>query len=295
MNIYSAKIIVCTVFALLAFAGNSILCRMALGEGAIDPASFTIIRLFSGIIVLMVAVFCIRKKSESSAVGSWRGAAMLFIYAVTFSYGYVSLDTGTGALILFGSVQITMAIMNIISGGRPSLYEWLGMIVAFSGLAYLVLPGLTTPSIMGFALMAFSGAAWSGYTLIGKGSVDPLRDTAYNFLRTSPLILFFIYFTFESYDVSSNGFLLAVVSGAVTSGMGYLLWYIAIGGLSITKAAAVQLFVPIIAAFGGLVFSNEIITMHLIEASVLILGGVLAVILGSSRSKKDTDKLTRCL
>lgn len=211
---------------------------------------------------------------------------MLFIYAVTFSYGYVSLDTGVGALILFGSVQITMVLSNIISGGRLSFYEWVGLLIASAGLVYLVLPGLTSPSIMGFTLMALSGAAWSGYTLIGKGSTDPLRDTAYNFLRTTPFILGLIYFNFESFNISSSGLLLAVLSGAVTSGLGYLLWYIAIGGLSITKAAAVQLFVPVLAAFGGLVFSNELITMHLIEASVLILGGVLLVILASSRSQK---------
>lgn len=284
MNIYSAKIITFTIFALLAFAGNSILCRMALGEGAIDPASFTVIRLLSGIIVLMIPIFCSRKKPERFSGGSWRGAAMLFIYAVTFSYGYISLDTGIGALILFGSVQITMALSNIVSGVRPGFYEWLGLLIAFSGLAYLVFPELTTPSVIGFVLMAFSGAAWGGYTLIGRGSADPLRDTAYNFIRTFPFILGFIFFTFDSYDISSKGLLLAIVSGAVTSGIGYLLWYIAIGGLSVTKAAAVQLFVPIIAAFGGAIFSNELITMHLLEASVLILGGVLAVILGRDLS-----------
>lgn len=282
MNINPIKIIAATVFALLAFASNSVLCRLALGENAIDPSSFTIIRLISGIIILM-AVMQLSEKSNNvklKSKGSWLAASMLFIYAIAFSFGYVSLDTGTGALILFGSVQITMIITSVISGNKLHISEWLGLLIAFSGFVYLIIPDLVTPSLMGFMLMTISGVAWGFYTLLGRTSQSPLSDTVYNFLRTSPFILVLIFFGLNDIHLTYTGIVLAVLSGAIASGLGYFVWYIALKGLSVTQAAIVQLFVPIIAATGGVIFTHELITLRLIESSALVLGGILMVILG---------------
>jgi drug/metabolite transporter (DMT)-like permease len=284
MNKYYIKIILCTIFSLLAFAGNSVLCRLALGENTIDAASFTVIRLLSGIIVLTIATTITRKTSEVNSKGSWLAASMLFFYAVAFSYGYISLDTGTGALILFGAVQITMIIVSVFSGNRLHYSEWLGLFIAFSGFVYLIIPGLTTPSLMGFILMTFSGMAWGFYTVVGRSSTQPLNDTAYNFLRTSPFVLVLLIFTLQDSNISLEGIVLAALSGAIASGVGYSVWYIALGGLSVTQAAVVQLFVPIIAAMGGVIFTNELITLRLLESSALVLGGVLTVILGRNYS-----------
>ncbi|WP_323752997.1 DMT family transporter [Marinobacter sp.] len=280
MSKNTIKISACTVFALLAFAGNSVLCRLALGGNAIDAASFTIIRLLSGIAVLMVLVAMTKRPKKSQSRGSWLAACLLFVYALAFSYGYLSLDTGTGALILFAAVQITMIAVGIVSGNRLHVAEWLGLFIAFSGFVYLILPSVTTPSLMGFLLMTLSGIAWGGYTLAGRSSTQPLADTAYNFLRTSPFVLILLVFTLQSAQVTQQGVLLAIVSGAIASGAGYAVWYFALRGLSVTQAAVVQLFVPIIAAMGGVLVTDESITLRLTESSALVLGGILMVILG---------------
>ena len=280
------KIIASTVFALFAFAANSVFCRLALGDEAIDATSFTSVRLFSGIIILFILMQFTSHVSKpqsslkANAKGSWLAAIMLFTYAVTFSFGYISLDTGTGALILFGAVQITMILFNVISGSRLHYSEWLGLTCAFIGFVYLILPSITTPSLTGFILMSVSGMAWAFYTLLGRKSKHALSDTAFNFLRTSPFILILVLLSFNNLHISSNGFLLAVLSGAIASGIGYFVWYIALSGLSVTQAAVLQLFVPIIAALGGVVFTSESITLRLIESSILVLGGILLVILG---------------
>ena len=280
------KIIASTVFALFAFAANSVFCRLALGDEAIDATSFTSVRLFSGIIILFILMQFTSHVSipqgslKANANGSWLAAIMLFTYAVTFSFGYISLDTGTGALILFGAVQITMILFNVISGSRLHYSEWLGLTCAFIGFVYLILPSITTPSLTGFILMSVSGMAWAFYTLLGRKSKHALSDTAFNFLRTSPFILILVLLSFNNLHISSTGFLLAVLSGAIASGIGYFVWYIALSGLSVTQAAVLQLFVPIIAALGGVVFTSESITLRLIESSILVLGGILLVILG---------------
>jgi drug/metabolite transporter (DMT)-like permease len=276
------KIIAATTFALLAFAANSVLCRLALGENTIDPSSFTIIRLISGIIILMAVMQLTGKSNtiKSQSKGSWLAGGMLFIYAIAFSFGYVSLDTGTGALILFGAVQITMIMASVISGDKLHTSEWFGLVIAFSGFIYLIIPNLVTPSLMGFILMTISGIAWGLYTLIGRTSQNPLSDTAYNFLRTSPFVLVLIIFGLNNVHLTYQGVILAVLSGAIASGLGYFIWYIALRGLSVTQAAVVQLFVPIIAATAGVVFTDELITLRLIESSALVLGGILTVILG---------------
>lgn len=280
------KIIASTVFALFAFAANSVLCRLALGTNAIDATSFTTIRLLSGIAILFVLIQLTRliqkpkKDLKLQSKGSWLSAAMLFIYAVAFSFGYISLDTGTGALILFGAVQITMILSNVVSGNKLHMSEWLGLALAFTGFVYLIMPSVTTPSLTGFVLMSISGMAWAFYTLLGRKSKNALNDTAFNFLRTVPFIFILMVFSLDSLHVSSSGIMLAILSGAIASGVGYFVWYIALAGLSVTQAAVLQLFVPIIAALGGVIFTSELITVRLIESSALVLGGILMVILG---------------
>lgn len=280
------KIVLSTLFALLAFAANSVLCRLALDEKAIDAASFTTIRLLSGIFILLMIMMLTRKaNSQEVAVkskGSWLAAAMLFIYAVAFSFAYISLDTGTGALILFGAVQITMIITSVISGNKLHWSEWLGLALAFSGFVYLIIPSLSTPSLAGFILMSVSGMAWAFYTLLGRTSKNPLGDTTYNFIRTLPFLLVLVIFALNNPHITSLGVVLAILSGAIASGIGYFVWYIALTGVSVSQAAVVQLFVPIIAAIGGIIFTNELITQRLVESSTLVLGGILTVILGRS-------------
>lgn len=188
---------------------------------------------------------------------------MLFLYAATFSFAYITLETGTAALILFGTVQITMILLSLLSGNRLHATEWTGVSIAFMGFVYLVLPGVTTPSIMGFSLMTFAGIAWGIYTLKGQSSVNPLADTGYNFLRTVPLIIVLTFVTIQKTHISYDGILLAVLSGGLASGIGYTIWYTTLAGLSVTQAAVVQLLVPVIAAFGGIIFVSETITLRL--------------------------------
>jgi len=261
MNPHSIlKTFILTSMALIAFAANSVLCRLALGSGAIDASSFTIIRLLSGSIVLLIIISITRNVSTQSTKGSWAASFMLFLYAATFSYAYISLDTGTGALILFASVQIAMILQSLISGTRLHFIEWVGVTVAFAGFVYLILPGVTTPSIIGLLLMTTAGIAWGIYTLKGRGSNTPLLDTAYNFFRTTPLVLILVISTISKAHYSFEGILLAAIFGGITSGIGYTIWYIALGGLSSTQAAVLQLSVPVIAAFGGVLFVAEAIT-----------------------------------
>ncbi len=280
MHTLSIKIVASSALALLAFAGNSVLCRLALGEGQIDAASFTVIRLLSGAVVLALILGASGKARTTTSRGSWLSAVMLFIYALTFSYAYISLDTGTGALILFGVVQITMILVSIVSGNRLHVSEWIGVVIAFIGFLYLVLPSLTTPSLNGFILMSLSGIAWAFYTLRGRQSKNPTVDTAYNFIRTAPLLLVLAIIGFQDANLSREGIVLATISGAIASGVGYIIWYIALGGLSATQAAVIQLLVPVIAAAGGVVFANEIISARLVWSSVMVLGGILTVVLG---------------
>lgn len=273
------KTVVFTLLALIAFAANSVLCRLALGENSIDASSFTIIRLLSGAIVL-IAILKISNKTGSPSKGSWVSGAMLFLYAITFSFAYITLDTGTGALILFGSVQITMILLSLISGNRLHISEWAGLSIAFTGFVYLVLPGVSSPSVVGFTLMTVAGIAWGIYTLKGRGSDNPLADTAYNFLRTVPLVIILAIITVHNLHYTLEGVLLAILSGAIASGIGYMIWYIALGDLSATQAAVVQLAVPVIAALGGVIFVSEPLTLRLILSGFIILGGILLVVLG---------------
>jgi drug/metabolite transporter (DMT)-like permease len=285
------KPLVFTALALIAFAANSVLCRLALGGKTIDAAGFTSIRLLSGAIVLLCILQLKGTKNGSSTNGSWSAAFMLFLYAVTFSFAYMTLNTGTGALILFGSVQITMILRSHLAGNRLLLIEWVGVVVAFSGIVYLVLPGVTAPSLTGFSLMTLAGIAWGLYTLKGRGSTNPLSDTSYNFLRSIPFVIVLGLFFFHDAHITRQGIILAAISGSITSGIGYTLWYIALRGLSATQAAVVQLSVPVIAGFGGVVFVSEQISLRLTLSALLTLGGILMVILGrNAKTSKITPK-----
>jgi drug/metabolite transporter (DMT)-like permease len=274
------KTLLYTALAMFAFAANSILCRMALGTSSIDAAAFTSIRLVSGVVVLAsILLFTGRQVSQKSR-GSWMGGLMLFLYAITFSYAYLSLDTGTGALILFGSVQVTMIFVSVVMGYRPSAMEWGGLLLAFAGFVYLVLPGVTAPPLGGFSLMLMAGIAWGFYSLNGRQSVNPLMDTGYNFLRTLPYVVLLLLFTYSSSAMTMQGVILAMVSGGVASGIGYAIWYRALRGLTSTVAAVVQLSVPLIAALGGILLLSESLTLRFVIAAILILSGILIVIYG---------------
>lgn len=262
-----------TGLALIAFAANSVLCRLALGGGSIDAASFTSVRLISGAVTLFLIALILKKRAVWRQ-GRWISAAMLFVYAVAFSFAYLSLSAGTGALILFGAVQATMILAGLMSGERPGAREWGGVAVAVAGVVYLVSPGLTAPSPVGSALMALAGIGWGAYSLLGRGTKSPLADTTSNFLRTVPAAICVSLASIGHVHLSTNGVLLACASGAVASGVGYAIWYSALRGLTATRAATVQLSVPVIAALGGVIFLSEAITARLVVAAVLILGGV---------------------
>jgi drug/metabolite transporter (DMT)-like permease len=289
MPIQTVKLLAFISFALIAFAGNSVLCRLALGQGLIDASSFTSIRLLSGIVSLLVislilvkgnVVSVVQEFKKQNSLKTWLASLMLFVYAGTFSYGYISLDTGTGALILFGLVQLTMIIVGALYGNKLHFAEWLGIALAFVGVIYLVLPSLSTPSLLGFILMALSGIAWAIYTLLGRGSKQPIIDTTANFLRTIPFVLVLILLTFEYCKITDWGMIYAILSGAVTSAIGYALWYLVLKDISVTQAAVVQLLVPILAAVGGVLFVSEPISIRLVISSLLVLGGILIVIMG---------------
>lgn len=274
------RIVIYTFFALTAFAANSVLCRMALGEKTIDPSSFTIIRLFSGtIILLFIMKIKYRVKTKITKM-RWLSSGMLFIYAVSFSFAYMTLSTGTGALVLFGSVQTALILISIYSGYRPHLSEWIGLLIAFSGFIFLVLPNISTPSFVGFILMSIAGFAWGVYSWLGIASKNPITETALNFTAALPFVIILMIFAIPYLQASAKGIILAIISGSAASGIGYILWYSALRGMSATESAVVQLFVPIIAAFGGVIFISETITARLLIASILILGGILTVVLG---------------
>lgn len=269
--------VLATVLALIGFAGNSVLCRLALGAHAVDAASFTSIRIASGALVLFVLMRSTGQAAPSKHSG-WRAALALFAYATCFSFAYGSLTTAMGALILFGSVQVTMLLVALGHGERLTPLAWLGFGVAAVGLVVLVFPGLSAPSPVGAMLMAIAGAAWSAYTLLGRGSAAPIADTARNFLLATPLAVLVSAFTLRHAAVTPSGIVLAVVSGAITSGLGYTLWYAALRSLSASHAAVLQLLVPMLAALGGVVFVSEVLSWRLAAASCMILGGVALVI-----------------
>ncbi len=302
------KVFFYTAFALVAFAFNSILCRLALRGEEADAAGFTAVRLASGAVALVVIGYLVTKGGNLSGSegvssfgedarsgneedtlptgrvsASWLSAFYLFAYAVCFSFAYLGLTAGTGALVLFGSVQMTMVAAAIVKGERPTPLEWIGLSIAVCGLIYLVLPGLASPPLTSSMLMAAAGMAWGAYSIRGKGSVDPLRDTAGNFARSLlfvvPLVLLYI----PALQLTLRGWLFAVLSGAVTSGVGYAVWYAALKFHTSTRAAVMQLSVPVIAAVFGIILLGETATATLGVAAALILGGIGLTIVGKRR------------
>lgn len=263
-----------TTLAMLAFAGNSILCRLALRDGAIDPATFTSVRLASGAITLWLIFRLTRRGASIRQHGGWLSAGALFLYAICFSYAYISLSAGAGALILFGFVQATMIMIGLWSGDRPGIAEWIGWSIAFAGLVWLLLPGVEAPSAAGAALMAAAGIAWGIYSVRGRGESDALAATASNFLLSLAFVAVVLTVTVGDAEISGPGLLLAVLSGALTSGIGYVIWYVALEHLSAMQAALVQLSVPAIAAAGGVLLLSEPLSMRLLVSSILVLGGI---------------------
>jgi drug/metabolite transporter (DMT)-like permease len=271
-----ARVISLTTIAMIAFAGNSLLCRQALKHTAIDPASFTAIRLLSGALMLWLVVRV--KQGESAGKGNWLSAMALFAYAAGFSFAYVSLPAASGALILFGAVQATMIGYGVWRGERLKAVQTFGLILAIGGLVGLLLPGLSAPPLVGSLLMMAAGIAWGVYSLRGAGGGDPTRVTAGNFMRAVPVTAVLSLLMLSRASVDLAGFWLAVASGALASGLGYAIWYTALPALKNTSAATVQLSVPVIAAVGGILFLDERVTLRLFVASVAILGGIALVI-----------------
>lgn len=277
-----------TVLAMLAFAGNSVLCRLALGQTSIDAASFTAVRLLSGALVLTLLVYVRRRPTPAAGMtiehqpalgGNWPSALALFVYAGAFSFAYVKLSTGTGALLLFGAVQATMILAGLWTGERLSGRQMLGLLLALAGLVAVLLPGLTAPPLGSALLMLASGVAWGIYSLRGRGVRDPTSATAGNFLRASVLSVLLGAGLMAQQNLDGPGLWYAVLSGALASGVGYAVWYTALRGLTMTSAASVQLSVPVLAALAGVAFLHEPITLRLTLTSVAILGGIALVVL----------------
>jgi len=276
MTALRTETLLLTGLAMIAFAANSLLCRLALADGAIDAAGFTGIRMAAGALTLAALVLP-RRRQARFAIRA-RPAAFLFLYAAAFSFAYLQLEAGTGALLLFGAVQLTMITAGLRAGERLSPLSWLGLLLSFGGLAYLASPGLAAPPLGSAALMAGAGIAWGLYSLSGRGTADPLQATAENFVGAAVLgVLLCLTFAADLH-LSPRGVLLAVASGAVASGLGYVIWFRALRGLTASSAASVQLSVPVIAAAGGVLLLGEPLTLRLLLAAILVLGGIALVL-----------------
>ncbi|MFZ5863054.1 MAG: DMT family transporter [Nitrospirota bacterium] len=271
----------------MAFTANSVLCRLALGNGAIDAASFTGIRLTAGAATLWLLVRVVNRVNDTRPRGDWASATALFLYAIGFSFAYLSLSAGTGALVLFGAVQTTMIVAGLRSGERPHPLQWVGLLAAATGLVALVFPGLTAPSPTGAALMTMAGASWGVYSLRGRGAADPIAVTADNFMRSVPLVLLVALATVPTARLSPQGVWLAILSGSLASGVGYVLWYVALQGLTATRAATVQLAVPVLVAFAGMIVLDEAFSLRFIVSAILILGGVSLTLIRRERLERE--------
>lgn len=271
------RAILLTVAAMVAFAANSLLCRLALGHGLIDAASFASVRVISGAVALSL-ILLVQRRPAKLPSPNWWAVAALFLYVAFFSFAYRSLSAGTGALILFGAVQLTMFIVALRRGEHFTAVSWAGLTTAVVGLVYLVSPGVTAPDPVGAVLMAVAGVAWGCYSLLGRRVSDPLSATAGNFIYAVPLVLVVSLVSWHAAGVSTDGLLLAVASGAIASGCGYVIWYAALPLLTAMRAATVQLSVPVIAALGGVGLMSEAVTVRLVIASVATIGGVATVL-----------------
>jgi drug/metabolite transporter (DMT)-like permease len=272
----AARLLILTLLTMTAFAANSILCRLALKSTPIDPATFTLIRLVSGAATLWLIVR-IRTGGRALA-GNWTAAFSLFAYAAAFSFAYVSLSAGTGALLLFGAVQATMILYGLLRGERFTTLQTSGLLLALGGLVALLLPGATAPHWAGATLMTVAGIAWGAYSLMGRASTHPIETTAGNFVRAAVFGALMSTVSLAMFAWDARGALLAVLSGAVASGLGYATWYAVLPALRATHAATVQLSVPVIAAIGGVLLLGEHLSLRLVLCSVAILGGIALVL-----------------
>jgi drug/metabolite transporter (DMT)-like permease len=295
----TARIFILTLLAMIAFASNSLLCRAALKQTNIDAATFTFVRIFSGAVALWV-IMNIRRRvtvdrtatpfveslSSSSLVthhlslryGNWLSAPTLFAYAAGFSFAYTSLAAGTGALLLFGAVQATMILWGLHKGERLNAIQIVGFIVAVTGLVVLVFPGVSAPSLVGSILMLGAGVAWGIYSLRGKVEKNPANVTAGNFVRAVPFAALISIIILPGARLDSLGVIYAMISGAITSGLGYVIWYSALPDLTAASAATVQLSVPVLTATGGILLLSEPITLRYALASIAVLGGIALVV-----------------
>lgn len=272
----TTRILLLTALAMLAFAGNSILCRIALRDTAIDPASFTGLRILAGALTLWLLLQI--GKTRQSAGGDWLSALALFVYAASFSYAYINLDAGAGALLLFGAVQLSMLAWGLLRGERFSGGQIGGLLLALSGLLILLLPGSRAPALDGALLMLLSGVAWGIYSLRGRGASNPLAATAGNFIKAVPFAAVLCLVMLGQQQWDAPGIMYALFSGALTSGVGYAIWYAALPGLVAIQAASVQLSVPLLTAIAGAVLLNEALTATLIISGAAILGGIAMVL-----------------
>lgn len=276
------RVALSTVLALLCFAANSLLCRIALRHTSIDAATFTTVRILAGAVTL-TALATARPRARRIGRGSWLSAGALFAYAIAFSAAYRTLPAGTGSLLLFGAVQCTMLGWGVfMHGERLRRWQIIGLVLAVAGVVYLLLPGVAAPHPIGAVLMLASGAAWGMYSLRGKGAADPLGITAGNFLLAVPMALAISAAAWSLRSIDRAGLMYAALSGAIASGIGYSIWYTALRGHSAVSAATVQLSVPVLITIGGVIFLRETITWRLVAAAAMILGGIYLVI-----TKKD--------
>jgi drug/metabolite transporter (DMT)-like permease len=286
-----ARLFILTLLAMIAFASNSLLCRAALKQTNIDAATFTFIRIFSGALALWIVMKARKPPSFVAAVddrrinGNWISAFALFAYAAAFSFAYVDLSAGTGALLLFGAVQATMIFCGLRKGERLDAIQIIGLVVAVTGLVVLVFPGLSAPPLVGSILMLGAGVAWGIYSLRGKRAGDAVAATTGNFLRAVPFAAAVSIILIPRIHVDLAGIIYAAISGAITSGVGYVIWYSALPGLKAASAATVQLSVPVLAATGGILLLGEPITLRYVFASIAVLGGIALVVIEKRNTK----------
>ena len=273
---------------MIAFASNSLLCRAALKQTSIDAASFTFIRVFSGTVVLWLVMNLRRLTGTTRNVGvggNWISALALLTYAAGFSFAYVAVAAGTGALLLFGAVQATMILWGLHKGERLRAIQILGLIVAMTGLVVLLFPGLSAPPLFGSILMLGAGVAWGVYSLRGKREKNPVTATTGNFVRAVPFAAAVSIIFVRWLELDLAGVIYAMISGTVTSALGYVIWYSVLPSLKAVSAATVQLMVPVLAAAGGILFLGETITLRYLLASIAVLGGIALVILEKNRAR----------
>jgi drug/metabolite transporter (DMT)-like permease len=279
-----------TVLALIAFASNSLLTRLALGAGEIDAATFTSVRLVAGALVLALLVRVQAGTWTSVRSRGAGGPVALIAYAVPFSFAYLRIGAAVGALVLFGVVQLTMIAYGLIRGERPDGVTWLGLLLATAGLLMLTLPSASRPDPVGLLLMAVAGVAWGAYSLVGRTAPEPIASNAWSFLWSAPLAVLVNVALSSAAFAGGRGIVLAAISGAITSGLGYAVWYRALPRLSVAQAAVAQLSVPVIAALGAAVLLGEMLTVRFAMSGAAILGGVGLVL--SARSRRPTPSRT---